>query len=70
MGCSGILERVDRIYSIIEQVEKHVGRLAEASREYREFRGDIYSIYTLLVRLRDELIELRRATLEGCKCEG
>ncbi len=68
-SCDSALERVDRIYAMVEQVEKHVGRLSEAVRECGG-RGDVYSIYTLLVRLRDELAELRRELSEVCSGEG
>jgi hypothetical protein len=70
MSCDKVLEEIDRIYSIVEEIERHIGRLAELSREQRELKGSIYAIYTLLVRLRDELVELRGAASEGCKCEG
>jgi phosphomevalonate kinase len=64
-SCDEALRSIDMIYSIVEEIEKHVGRLTSVVRECGG-RGDLFAIYNMLVKIRDELAELRRIVSEQC----
>ncbi|ABM80915.1 hypothetical protein [Hyperthermus butylicus] len=56
-----LYERVDKAFSILEELERRLGMFFQAVEECGgRVRGQAYNIYTLMVQLRDELAEIRR----------
>ena len=56
-----LYERIDKAFSILEELERKLGTFFRAVEGCGgRVKGQAYSIYTLMVQLRDELAEIRR----------
>jgi len=63
------LALIDKLMSVLEQMEVQVARLGEVLRRCREEGGEggsVYPLYQLVMRAEDILRELRRAVFEEC----
>ena len=58
---------VDELMSIVEEIEKSIGEIAtRADKGGSVGRGQVYKLYTLMVRLRDKIKELRQTVYLAC----
>jgi hypothetical protein len=54
------LRLIDESMELLELIEKDIGIIASsAAKDQAPSKGSIYSLYTLVVKLRDRLTELR-----------
>ncbi len=59
---------LDEALTFLEEVEEEVGRLASKARAGERLEpGDVYRLYTLLVRVSDALRKLRTVLYDKCK---
>ena len=58
---------VDELMGIVEEIERSIGEItSKASEGESTSRGQLYKLYTLMVRLRDKIRELRQAIYLAC----
>jgi len=58
---------IDELMGIVEEIEKSIGEIASRASEGESLsRGQVYKLYTLMVRLRDKIKELRQAVYLAC----
>lgn len=58
---------IDELMGIVEEIEKSIGEIASRAGEGESLsRGQVYKLYTLMVRLRDKIKELRQAVYLAC----
>jgi len=58
---------VDELMGIVEEIERSIGEIASKADEGESVsRGQVYKLYTLMVRLRDKIRELRQIIYLAC----
>ncbi len=60
MNRDNVLRLIDESMSILDYIEREIGNIAKSSvQDEPPSKGTIYSLYSLVVRLRDKISELR-----------
>ncbi len=60
MAKDNVFRLIDESMSILDYIEREVGEIAKSSsRDEPPSKGTVYSLYSLVVRLRDKISELR-----------
>ncbi len=72
MGRDAVFRLIDESMNILDYIEREIGSIARtSSRNEPPSKGNIYSLYSLVVRLREKMIELRaeiyNSYSDGCK---